>query len=81
MYQSEDYFVLQLHRAGDERLLHELELRRVIAERRAETAEAGEGVTDAARPRRGIRALLPRRLRPLAPPRAIPDAGTLPSSA
>jgi hypothetical protein len=45
-----------------------------MVERVAETAaaaaagEAGEGVTDVARPRRGIRRFLPRRLRPLAPP-------------
>ncbi len=52
-------------------MLRDLERRRVIAERAAEDAAAAEGVTDAARPRRGIRALLPRRLGPLSPPRPV----------
>ncbi len=69
MHLSDDYIVFELHRRAEERLSRELEVRRRIRERAAEVAEAGEGVTDAARPRRGIRALLPRRLRPLAPPR------------
>jgi len=47
------------------------ERRREIAERLAESAEAGDGMTDAARPRRGIRQLLPRRLRPVLPARPI----------
>ncbi len=72
MYLSEDYFVFHIHEQGEQRLLQELERRRVIAERAAELAAAREaeptdpaqGVTDAARPRRGIRALLPRRPRP-----------------
>ena len=71
MYLSEDYVSHQLHHAAEQRMLRDLERRRVIAERAAETAEAGEGVTDAARSRRGIRALLPRRLRALTPPRPI----------
>ena len=69
MYLSEDYFVFEIHQNGEQRLLRELERRRVINERLAEAASAAEGVTDAARPRRGLRALLPRRLRPLQPPR------------
>lgn len=69
MHLSDDYIVFELHRRAEERLSRELEVRRRIRERAAEVAEAGEGVTDAARPRRGIRALLPRRLRSLAPPR------------
>jgi hypothetical protein len=71
MYLSEDYVSAQLHRAAEQRMLRDLERRRVIAQRAAEDAAAAEGVTDAARPRRGIRALLPRRLRPLTPPRPI----------
>jgi hypothetical protein len=71
MYLSEDYFVFELHQRGEQRLLRELERRRVIDERLAEQASAADGVTDAARPRRGIRALLPRRLRPLQPPRPV----------
>lgn len=76
MNASTDYWVFELHQAAERRLTHDLERRRVIAERLAEQvdAEAGQGVTDAARPRRGIRQLLPRRLRPLLPPRAA--AGT-----
>lgn len=69
MYLSEHYAVFELRRHDEQRLLRELERRRVIAERFAEVAAAGEGVTDAARPHRGIRALLPRRPRPLQPPR------------
>ncbi|WP_430645185.1 hypothetical protein [Agromyces sp. GXS1127] len=75
MYLSEDYQVFTLHRAGEHRLQRELELRRQVAERIAEAAaeaadaEAGDGVTDGARHRRGIRQLLPRRLRPLSPTR------------
>lgn len=77
MYLSEDYLVFEIHQKGEERLRRELELRRVIGERAAEAAAAraaelaaaraadpadpAEGVTDAARPRRGIRALLPGR--------------------
>ena len=68
MYLSEDYFVFHIHEQGEQRLLQELERRRVIAERAteraAEPADPAQGVTDAARPRRGIRALLPRRPRP-----------------
>ena len=64
------YTVFELRVLDEQRLQHQLEQRRVVAERIAETAEAADGVTDAARPRRGIRALLPRRLRPLAPPPA-----------
>ncbi|MCD2443012.1 hypothetical protein LQ757_12085 [Agromyces sp. SYSU K20354] len=71
MYLSEDYVAAALHRAAEQRMLRDLERRRVIAERAAETAEAAAGVTDAARPRRGIRALLPRRLGPLMPPRPL----------
>jgi hypothetical protein len=71
MYLSEDYVAGELHRAAEQRMLRDLERRRVIAERAAEAAEAAAGVTDAARPRRSIRALLPRRLRPLTPPRAV----------
>ena len=66
---SEGYVSLHLARFAEQEMLRDLERRRVIAERLAEVAEAGEGVTDAARPRRGIRALLPRRLRPLEPTR------------
>jgi hypothetical protein len=66
---SEDYFVFELRQAGEQRLLRDLERRRVIDERLAEATEAGQGMTDAARPRRSIRQLLPRRLRPLMPPR------------
>jgi len=92
MYLSEDYFVFHIHQKGEERLLHELEHRRVmverIAERDAELAatqaaegtDPGHGMTDAGRPRRGIRALLPRR-RAQAPSRPAHDAGTLPSPA
>ncbi|GAA1805315.1 hypothetical protein [Agromyces neolithicus] len=69
MYLSEDYVSHELHRAAEQRMLRDLERRRVIAERAAETAAAGDGVTDAGRLRRGIRALLPRRLGPLTPPR------------
>ena len=66
---SEDYFVFELRHAGERRLLRDLERRRVIDERLAEATEAGQGMTDAARPRRSIRQLLPRRLRPLTPMR------------
>ena len=66
---SEDYFVFELRQAGHQRLLRDLERRRVIDERLAEATEAGQGMTDAARPRRSIRQLLPRRMRPLTPPR------------
>ena len=69
MYLSEDYIVFELHQQGEQRMLRELERRRVINERLAESAtDAADGMTDAATPRRGIRALLPRRLRPLQPP-------------
>ena len=72
MYLSEDYVSGQLHRAAQQRMLRDLERRRVIAERAAEdAAAAAEGVTDAARPRRGIRALLPRRLGSLSPARPV----------
>ena len=89
MYLSEDYFVFHIHQQGEQRLLRELELRRVIAERAAERAselaaaretepvDPAQGVTDAARPRRGIRALLPRRLGPVTPPRPAHGHGTL----
>lgn len=67
------YTVFELRVLDEQRLQHQLEQRRAIAERVAErvaeTTSAAEWVTDAARPRRGIRALLPRRLRPLTPPR------------
>jgi len=66
---SADYAVFELHQLGEQRMLVELERRRVVAERLAEAQHLESGVTDAARPRRGIRALLPRRLRPLTPPR------------
>ncbi|WP_448809000.1 hypothetical protein [Agromyces bauzanensis] len=69
MYHSADYVVSELHRLDEQRLLQQLERRRVVAERIAEVAGAADGATDAARLRRGIRALLPRRLRPLTPPR------------
>ncbi|GAA4385356.1 hypothetical protein [Agromyces bauzanensis] len=69
MYQSADHVVWELHRLGEQRMLEELERRRVVAERLAETRDAEAGVTDAASSRRGIRALLPRKLRPLTPPR------------
>lgn len=68
MYLSDDYVSFELARHAEQHLLRELERRRVIAERLAEVTVIGEGVTDASRPRRGIRALLPRRLRPLVPP-------------
>ncbi|WP_173921549.1 hypothetical protein [Agromyces sp. Marseille-P2726] len=65
MHLSNHYTTLDLRRLDETRLERELELRRRIAE----VAEAAEGVTDAARPRRGIRALLPRRFgRLVAPP-------------
>jgi hypothetical protein len=74
MYLSEGFVSLELSRHAEQQMLRDLERQRVIAERAAETAGAGEGMTDAARPRRGIRALLPSRMRPLplplqAPPR------------
>lgn len=73
MYLSDGYASLELARFAEQQMLRDLERQRVIAERLAEVAGAGEGVTDAARPNRGIRALLPRRLRPLHPPRpALP---------
>lgn len=75
MHLSEDYWVFELHQAGERRLLRELELRRRIDERNAEAADAAEGVTDGARSRRGIRQLLPRRLRPLSPTRPAADPG------
>lgn len=69
MYLSEGYVSLELARQAEQRLLRELELRRVIDERLAETAsDAAEGMTDAPSLRRRIRALLPQRLRPLQPP-------------
>ena len=69
MHLSDHDTVLDLRRLDEVRLGRELEHRRVRAERAAEIAEAAGGVTDAAPTRRGIRALLPRRLRPLTPPR------------
>lgn len=73
MYLSEDYVSLELARHAEQQMLRDLERNRAIAERTAEIADAAEGVTDAARPHRGIRALLPRRLRPTQPPRpALP---------
>ena len=68
MYLSEGYVSLELARFAEQELRRDLERCRVIAERLAEVADAGEGLTDAARPRRSIRALLPRRLSPLRPP-------------
>jgi hypothetical protein len=68
MYLNEGYVSPELARHAEQQLLRDLERRRVIAERLAEIPDAGEGVTDAARSGRGIRALLPRRLRPLQPP-------------
>lgn len=65
MYLSEGLVSLELSRHAERQMLRDLERRRVIAERAAETSVAGDGVTDAARPRRSIRALLPSRLRPL----------------
>ena len=50
MYLSEDYVSGQLHRAAEQRMLRDLERRRVIAQRAAEDAAAAEGVTDAAPP-------------------------------
>jgi hypothetical protein len=68
------YTVFELRLLDEQRLQYQLEQRRVvaerIAERAAETAGAAEWVTDAARPRRGIRALLPRRFRALTPARS-----------
>ncbi len=66
---SDHHTVFDLRRLEEARLGRELEQRRLRAERVAEIAEAAEGVTDAAPTRRGIRALLPRRLRRLTPPR------------
>jgi hypothetical protein len=66
---SDHYTVFDLRRLDEARFERELEHRRMRAERVAETAEVAEGVTDAASTRRGIRALLPRRLRALQPPR------------
>lgn len=66
---SDHYTALDLRRLDEARFERELERRRRVAERVAEVAEAAEGVTDAAGPRRGIRALLPRRLGRLGPPR------------
>ncbi|HET8778592.1 MAG TPA: hypothetical protein VFM66_00860 [Agromyces sp.] len=67
------YAALELRLLDEQWLQHQLEQRRMIAERvaerAAETAGAAGWATDAARPRRGIRALLPRRLRALTPPR------------
>ena len=71
MYLSEDYAAGELHRSAEQRMLRDLERRRVIAERAAETADVADGVTDAGRLRRRIRSLLPGRLRSLTPPRPI----------
>lgn len=60
MYVSEAHFPW-LQRDHDARMERQLEQRRVIAERLAEQREAGDGYTDAARPR-GIRQLLPSHL-------------------
>ena len=68
---SEDFQVVAIGRSGEQRLQRHLERRRIIAERLAEAAELGDGVTDAAHPRRGIRQLLPRRLRPVMPARPL----------
>ena len=76
MHLSEDYWVFELHQAGERRLLRELELRRRIDERNAEAARAAEPATADARSRRGIRRLLPRRMRPLAPTRPAVEPGT-----
>jgi len=67
VYLSEDYVSFTLARHREQQLLRDLERRRVIAERMAEAPTADQGVTDVTSWRRGIRALLPRRLRPLAP--------------
>jgi|GEM_PF-3110666 len=85
MHLSEDYQAFALHRAGERRLQDELELRRRVDERVADATaaaaatgaipgaesgpEPGDGVTDGARRRRGIRQVLPKRLRPLWPTR------------
>ena len=66
---SDHYTTLDMRRLDEARLGRELEHRRLRAERVAEIAEAADGVTDAAPTRRGIRALLPRRLSGLTPPR------------
>jgi hypothetical protein len=60
-------YALRMH--DEQRLQWQLERRRLVAESVAEVAEAAEGVTDAARPRRGIRARLPRHLGWLEPQR------------
>ncbi|MFD4422124.1 hypothetical protein ACFWN7_11555 [Agromyces sp. NPDC058484] len=61
------YLAFEQRRLEEQSMPQQLERRRVVAERVAELADAAEEVTDAARPRRGIRALLPRRLRLLRP--------------
>lgn len=63
------YTAFELRAHDEQRLQQQLERRRLVAERVAEVAESAEGVTDAARPRRGIRALLSRRRSPLTPQR------------
>jgi hypothetical protein len=78
MQLSEGYVSLELARHADHQMLIGLERRRVIAERLAEAAPplparahvAVQEAEDAGRPRRGIRALLARRLHPLTPRRA-----------
>lgn len=57
MYVSEAHFPW-LQRDHDARMERQLEQRRVISERLAEQREAGDGYTDAARPR-SIRQVLP----------------------
>ncbi|MET0975578.1 MAG: hypothetical protein ABWX82_07900 [Leifsonia sp.] len=39
MYLSEDYWIFEIHQQGEQRLLRDLERRRVIAERAAERPE------------------------------------------
>ena len=68
--------VFELRMQDEQRLQQQLERRRLIAERIAELANAADGVTDAARPRRGIRALLPRRLAPPRPAIPVTDPAT-----
>lgn len=68
MHLSEGYVSLELARHAEQQLMRDLERRRLVAERAAEIEDPAAGVTDARRLRRGIRALLPRRLRSLYPP-------------
>lgn len=68
MHLSEGYVSLELARHAEQQLMRDLERRRLVAERAAEIEDPAAGVADARRLRRGIRALLPRRLRSLYPP-------------